>query len=151
MDEDKAFEELNRKELEKLDFGAEAEAFILNAKKRHIVVTFSGTEIKVKPAVPRETGLKIGKLEARTIKQVKKYEGVKEEDITEEMVDEMGTFNEIDSIAEILSSLCLEYPFNNPKFWIQFEQQTEQLSQVYAVILTEIYNSEKKITEFRKD
>ena len=151
MDVDKAFEDLDKAEQKKIDFGAEAESFILNAKKRHATVTFGETEIKVKPVIPRDVALKIGKLEARTLKSVKKFEGLTEDDITEELIDELGTLNEIGNIAEIVSDLCIEYPFNNCEFWILFDQETDQLPQLFQIIITEINDFEKKITEFRKD
>ena len=151
MDVDKAFEELDRKEQEQIDFGLEAELFILNTNKRHIVVTFSETEIKVKPAFPREVALKLAKMRANAIKEVKKYQNLNEDELTEEIFDEVEIFKEIEAIAEILSELCLDKPFNMKAFWIHFEQKTGSLSQVFKEIVTAIRDSEDKIIEFRKD
>ena len=151
MDVDKAFEELDRKEQEQIDFGLEAEAFIFNTNKRHIVVTFSETEIKVKPALPRDVALKLAKMQARALKEVKKYENIDEDELTEELFDEVDIFKETEAIAEILSELCLEKPFNMKAFWIHFEQKTDSLSQVFKEIITAIRGSEDKIIEFRKD
>ena len=151
MDVDKAFEELDRKEQEQIDFGLEAESFIFNTKKRHIVVTFSETEIKVKPALPRDVALKLAKMQARALKEVKKYENLNEDDVTEELFDEVDIYRETEAIAEILADLCLDKPFNGKEFWIYFEQETDSLSLVFKEIVTAIRGSEDKIIEFRKD
>lgn len=151
MDVEAAFAKLDKIEEQKRDFGLEAEAFIFNTNKRHIVVTFSETEIKVKPALPRNVALKLAKMQARAIKEVKKYENLEEEDVTEEVFDEIDIYKETEAIAEILSELCLEKPFNDKDFWIHFELKTDMLSQVFKEIVTQIRDAEEKIIEFRKD
>jgi len=134
MDADAALEELKRMKQQHLESLPEVTELLTTEARRHKVVKYGNTSIKVRAAIPYD----VQKAAEETRKAA------------EEMDEKGDTSAEVEvRMYQMLASLCIEAPWNRWQTWALVNMESGSAPTKLRDILGVITNSEKQIVSFR--
>ncbi len=134
FDFDKALEELDRIDEEKVELNTRALELIRAKNAAFIELDINGFKLKVKPEIPRKI---------LSMKRIIKKESVKEE-------QDDYDYDKVEKLIAIgIAALCVEEPFDDPKTWVIIGRKTDDFFGIFDSIITLIENARKDLQSFR--
>ena len=158
MDENIAFEELEETVESQTEENLEILNLISNINSEFKIVKINDYDLRVRPVIPRGTKTKIFKIfrkAGKTFSEAKKVQKSAEDDpekllnFFDEIYNDKDHNKNIKEVAVILSELCIDKPYTDPKVWIKIEEETSQIEKVFSDVLDTIMKSEESIGKFR--
>ena len=146
MDEEAAFRELDEIDRKHLEENVEIRDLLENIEKIHKTYKIGEYEFKIRAGVSKKMKRKIQEAArlAETTPQLNEDGTLSKEG--EELVNrvEWKTF-------EILSDLCIDPPFDDPKSWALLEERSGMVDEIFLGIMTIITGGNEAVEKFRKD
>ena len=134
-DEELAFEELEQVEIKEFESNEDIKKLISDQSSLHKTIKLGKIPIKIKAYMPRNIRLKLLKLRAENAKVKNEDDLIKVEK----------------KLYPLVSGMCLEEPYNNPKTWLYIDTELGCIQEVVFKIVSEVYKVDEELKSFRRE
>ena len=133
MDLDEEYEKLDALEVKILEQNEEVKKIISTQNSASKTITFGGVEIKIRAYMPRAVRLKIMKAgnDLKSVKTEKELRAIEKR------------------LYPIISEMCMEKPYTDPKTWHVIDVKTSAIQEVLFKIVSEVTQTDEAIKSFR--